>query len=634
MHTKRNFYTATHKKHQVWLIAFFLMLVFGNQALSQEGNDKNVVLIMVDDLNDWVAGYDGYPGSKTPNIQRLADISTVFTNAWPNVPWCNPSRVSMLTGIHPLNSGVTSLSEFPFRRFLPNAETIVERFDRDGYHTKGMGKIFHRDDNLAEVWDEYDALHGKPTTTNRPGHEVQSLIDFRGPTADWGGVNAKREDWGDYHITTEAVQFLQGEQAQKEPFFLAMGYRLPHLPWFYPEEFDDFLANIDLPLPNDDTIGESTTFMHNLIKNNGIWSDGVKSYLASIHFIDYNIGIVLDALEQQELLESTIIVLVSDHGFHLGEKGRWEKTTVWNESLVTPLMIYDPSLEDAPPSIDLPVSLLDIYPTILELCNMDGNQFIDGKSLVNLLSNEEVATTDYVNFAFTPKGSFAFADRTHKFVRLKDGFEAIFDLTEDPDELSPLQDVALSADFRQRMDSVINAYTLYDPVASVQNVLFTNSDTSNIVSWDPLPGRTSYEIQLVRDTTNIDATSTSYRTEAPGIELPLISVPKFIRARGYNPQHSGEWSSFYSLPVITTTISQQDSLKVFPNPTSTYFEVRANRPLDCMYYEITSLSGNPIKAGLLRSGGRVDISDLPTGVYLFVLPLKDGDSYVTKIIKD
>ena len=431
------------------------------------GVPPNVLFIAVDDLNDWVEPLQGHPDVRTPNIASLASKGITFTNAHASAPVCNSSRVSLMTGLDPNTTGVFSNRQYPLRDVLPDAETLTRYFMRNGYYVAGFGKIFHRDDNRTEPWDEYLWGAGRPKPGSLPGHGVAALPEDIYRYFDWGPVDAPLEEWGEHKISTAAIEFLNRDH--DTPFFAAVGFRLPHLPWYAPREFFDLYAetDVDLPLvPEGDMedlpadsrwLDDRSGRAHALIEETGRWHDAVVAYLASISFVDSQIGRLLDALEASPYAGDTIVVLWSDHGFHLGEKERWRKFTLWEPSTRVPLIWYAPRVTKPGTRSDQPVSLLDVYPTLVELARLPGKSGLDGISLVPLmkdpasnLSREAVITTDESGRAQSVR-----SDRW-RYIRNPDGGEELYDHESDPEEWSNLAELdeyrAIKDSLAQKLD--------------------------------------------------------------------------------------------------------------------------------------------------------------------------------------
>ena len=328
----------------VLLFAVFSVLATSTNAqgnsLRQAQDKPNVLFIAVDDLNDWIGNLTGHPDAVTPNLNRLADQSVNFTRAYCNAPACNPSRGSLVTGKLPSTTGLY-LNGHNFRRQFPNSVTLMQHFMANGYYVAGRGKITRQGrvgDDIS--YHEYILQGADPMPDNAPLNGIESGGNFGGGAFDWGPINAPVEEMDDYKVVQWGKEFLN--KKHDKPFFLACGLYRPHIPWYVPAKyFEKFPPeSIQLPPSNEhdlDDIPEIGRGMaqrnsdhENILATNN-WKNAVAAYLANIHFADDMIGILLDALENSAYADNTIVVLWSDHGWHLGEKLAWRKFTLWEE---------------------------------------------------------------------------------------------------------------------------------------------------------------------------------------------------------------------------------------------------------------------------------------------------------------
>jgi arylsulfatase A-like enzyme len=434
----------------------------------------NVLFIALDDLNDWIGCLGGHPQAHTPNMDRLAAQGMLFTNAHCPAPACNPSRTAVMTGLSPHRSGVYTNRQ-QMREILPDAELLPKYFSRHGYWAGGSGKILHYFID-ASSWDAY---YPAPETedpfprTMYPKHRPVSL-PRGGPwqyiETDWGPLDATDEAYGGDWLVSKWV----GEQLLRDhrrPFFLACGIYRPHEPWFVPQRyFDRFpLADIQLPPgyleddlddlpPAGKRLGPNRYFAH--IRKNGQWKLAIQGYLASIAFADAMVGRVLDALENGPHRDNTIVVLWSDHGWHLGEKQHWQKYTGWRACTRVPLIVRVPS---GTPGLPLgtrpgricaqPVNLLSLFPTLVDLAGLPPADS-DGPSLVPLL-NDPKAPWPHVSVTHLAEpGSYSMSALRWRYVHYTNGDEELYDTAADPFEwnnLAPLaKHQAVLAGFRTK----------------------------------------------------------------------------------------------------------------------------------------------------------------------------------------
>jgi len=415
----------------------------------------NVLFIAVDDLNDWVGHLRGHPNAKTPNIDRLASQGVSFTHAYCAAPLCNPSRISLLTGILPSNSGVYGNGE-KLRDKLPHAETLMQYFRSAGYTAKGAGKIFHGANSPGDPasWDEYFVASGM-----RRGLRPARPSDVsREAWIAWGAVSAEDDDMTDGRVAAWAAAELAKEHAR--PFFLACGFFKPHMPWFVPQRFFDMhpLESITLPATKDDDLNDVPPFGkrlarevfdpsgdrnfatpggdHNNILKHHQWKNAVQGYLAAISFADAQVGKLLEALQSGPNAENTIVILWGDHGWHLGQKQHWRKHAVWEVSSKTPLVISAPGIAQGR-LCHRPVGLIDIYPTLVELCGLPPKAGLDGQSIVPLLQ-DPMAPWDRPVLTTYGYRNHSIRTARWRYIRYHDGTDDLYDRQGDPREWTNL----------------------------------------------------------------------------------------------------------------------------------------------------------------------------------------------------
>jgi arylsulfatase A-like enzyme len=418
----------------------------------------NILFIAMDDLNDWVGCLGGHPQAKTPNLDRFANSGVLFENAHCAAPACNPSRTAVFTGISPHISGLYR-NEQTMRDILPDAELLPKTFSKAGYWSGGSGKMLHYFID-APSWDEYfpakETENPFPKTLGPPKRPVN--LPRGGPwqyyETDWGAIESSDEEYGGDYSVAEWVGARLSEK-RKKPFFLACGIYRPHEPWFVPRKyFDAFpLEKIQLPagyrkddlddLPNAGKgMARNRYFPH--IRAHKQWKQGIQGYLASIYFADAMLGRVLDALEKGPHADDTIVVLWSDHGWHLGEKEHWQKFTAWRVCSRVPLVIRVPKAvsglpEGTKPSrCTRPVNLLSLAPTLLELAGISPSALHDGPSLVPLLKNPEADWSHVSLTHLQQPGSFGLSDEGWRYIRYANGEEELYDIRKDPFEWNNL----------------------------------------------------------------------------------------------------------------------------------------------------------------------------------------------------
>ena len=415
-------------------------MAFPGFAFSMERTkDKpNVLFIAIDDLNDWIGCLGGHPDVKTPDLDRLAERGVLFTNAFCSAPACNPSRASLLTGILPSTSGVYHNNQ-PWRPVLPDAVTTPQHFMAHDYRVVGGGKIFHGRYADPPSWDEYfpsktKTKPGDPVPPNRPVNSIPKTAHF-----DWGPVDVADGEMGDWQVADWAIKELTREH--DKPFFTAVGIFRPHLPWYVPRKYFDMYPPDKITLPNvnkndlDDVppIGKKMARPngdHKKVIEHNQWRKAVSGYLASISFADACVGRVIDALDSSPYADNTMIVLWSDHGWHLGEKLHWRKFALWEEATHNVLMMVLPGITEPGGRCTRPVSMIDIYPTLVDVCGLASKKGLEGNSLRPLLENPKAA---WERPALTTHGRNNHSIRSERwrYIRYNDGTEELYDHEKD-----------------------------------------------------------------------------------------------------------------------------------------------------------------------------------------------------------
>lgn len=414
-------------------------------ASIEDSGKPNVLFIAIDDLNDWVACLDGHPQVKTPNIDRLASRGTLFTNAHTQSPICNPSRTSILTGYRPSTTGVYGLS--PWIRDVPELKDIVtlpQYFSKNGYTTYSTGKIFHGGYGRRENDTEFQILGPGSRVKTKPAEKlIGETPGGNHLLMDWGSFPLEKEDTSDWEVASWAVEIL--DSVPSNPFFLSVGFFLPHVPLYSPEEWFDLYPkeSIEMPpiLENDraDTPRSSWYNHWDLPEPRLKWireqqqdTSLVRSYLAAISFVDSQVGRVLDALEKNELEKNTIVVLWSDHGYHLGEKEITGKNTLWERSTRVPLIFAGQGIGKGK-KVNAPVELLDVYPTLNALCGFPEKTDLEGHSLVPQLG-DNTANRAWPAITTNNHNNHAIRTEDWRYIQYADGSEELYDMKNDPNE--------------------------------------------------------------------------------------------------------------------------------------------------------------------------------------------------------
>ncbi len=442
------------------VVALLALVAPATSQEQQQSSPPNVLIISIDDLNDWTGCMGGHPQAKTPNIDRLANRGTLFRNAHCQAPICTPSRASLLTGLYPSTTGLYFLqpglesSEVANKR--PN---LLRQFAEAGYQTLGAGKFVHGS-NEEKYFQEYGGRMGGFGPTPE-----QKLSEFDGhPLWDWGAFPNDDQQMPDSKIADWAVDVLH--RKHDKPFFLVAGFWRPHVPMYAPQRWFDLFPRDGVQLPevvaNDRedlsdyakalTIGLPAP-RHEWFLEHDAWHDAVRAYLASVAFVDHCVGRVLEALETSGYQDNTIVLLLSDHGWHLGEKQRWAKRSLWNDSTRVPLIISAPGLEQAA-ATERPVGLIDIFPTLLELTGQRAREDLQGLSLVPLLKDGETVWARPILTTFCPNNHSLRTTRWH-YVRYADGSEELYDYESDPHEWNNLAGRTEHADIIAQMRAAL-----------------------------------------------------------------------------------------------------------------------------------------------------------------------------------
>jgi len=486
-----------------------------------------VVFILFDDLNDSVEGMGGHAQALTPNIHRVMQAGVQFTNAHSNAPICAPSRACMLSGIYPHHSGVIDFRPFSSSEVLKNSVTLFEHFKNNGYAIYGVGKLFHYHNEFAHIWQNGAAAYGPLTEYGPfpydgekanmevlhpslkylegliPDHETK-LWKARGehsfaPLSDvpgeptypgWRGwryydrpLRYVSETDRDPLPDELSAQWAAGvlNRGHEKPFMLGVGFLRPHTPLYAPKKYFDMfpLERIQLPPFKEDDLDDCQDFLklilqygferHDLYRKADLWKRFIQAYLACVAFADAQLGVVLDALEKGPNRNNTLIVLTSDHGFHMGEKHYNFKLTNWEESTRVPLVVAPPRGGNGGRLCDHPVSHIDLYPTLIDYCGLpkDPNRGksghrLDGFSLRTFVENPSAEKWDGPDVALiavygeqAPEGgqyhNFSVRSRRWRYTLYQNGAEELYDHGKDPNEWTNLARVPEHAGVRAEL---------------------------------------------------------------------------------------------------------------------------------------------------------------------------------------
>jgi arylsulfatase A-like enzyme len=444
-----------------------------NEEASRDvkSNPPNILLIIVDDLNTQV-GFLGDETASTPRMDALANQSIVFEHAYAQAPICNPSRASFLTGIYPHSTGLYGqMPEFWEVEGYDGAITLPLHFRGNGYHTASIGKVT----NYRRHTPSFDYTQGwfgafgpfPDQPINLPANSGFSKY------YDWGPLLSVHET-ADYKVASAAIDYIRSEPFGESPFFLAVGFFRPHVPLYAPEEYFDLhpIETVKVPSTEASTIDAIPDFAKKLVSYNG--DKSFKSYLgepgrgegflqayrASVSLSDEQIGRVLDSLAESGFADNTIVVMISDHGVQNGAKNLWFKRTLWEKTLAVPMVIHIPN--SLPRRIEMPVGLIDLFPTLSELSGLPVPEQAEGVSLVPWIEAPEGAAWQDrapVVSVHGP-GNVSIRDRQWRYIRYEDGSEELYDHRVDSDESKNL----VSSDSLAEVQPVIDEFRRHVPL--------------------------------------------------------------------------------------------------------------------------------------------------------------------------
>ncbi len=448
-----------------------------------EASKPNILMIAIDDQNDWLGCLGGHPQVQTPHLDALAARGTLFTSAHCQAPLCNPSRTSLLTGLRPSTTGIYGLAP-GFRQVeaLKKHITLPQELMRAGYYTYACGKIFHdgtirnpaapppaaaaqesptvkkgagatrkkaRNVPVAVGLPvEFDVMGPAPGMPRPPTPIANLPIEGRHPAMDWGAFPEKDEDQADWKTADAAIAQLASAPKDK-PWFIAAGFRLPHVPCFASKKWMDLYPLDKLILPpvkEDDRadLPRFASYLHWKLPEPRLktlmlldeWKPLVRAYLASVSFMDSQAGRILKALEKSGQLENTVVVVWGDHGWHLGEKGITGKNTLWERSTRVPFIWAGPGVTVGA-RCSSPVELLDIFPTLMEMTGTPPRGDLEGHSLVPQLRDASTPR-EFPAITTHNQGNHAIRTRYWRYIRYADGSEELYDEQADPNEWTNL----------------------------------------------------------------------------------------------------------------------------------------------------------------------------------------------------
>ncbi len=447
---------------RLFVTILFIIPTIGIAATQGEVRPPNFLFIAVDDMNDWVGPLKGHPQAITPNLDMLAAKGVNFTQAYCPSPGCSPSRNAILYGREPFNTGWYAFyDDMSFHEAAKDSNVSLPRLlSESSYLTYGAGKVHHRE--FAPAWEWTDYLVEKPTRFRLDlgnGYQLggQQKYSFC-PTLN------PMEELPDYQRAQYAIDVLSS--SHESPFFLAVGFYRPHLPFICPQQFFDLYPEsikepdiLEGDLDDVPYVGRSMIKkkFDRAFKKDKAWSKVRRAYLACISWTDFNIGRVLEALEQSEYADNTIIILWSDHGYALGEKEHFTKFALWEDTTRVPFMLWDTRNGAAKgATFSDPVSLINIYRTVADYAGLAVPGEVDGFSLAPYLRTPDIVI-DQPAIMTWGQGNYALRNSEYRYIRYYDGTEELYRHPNDPDEW---QNLAGNPDYA----TVVEALQAYLPL--------------------------------------------------------------------------------------------------------------------------------------------------------------------------
>ncbi|MCK4921642.1 MAG: sulfatase-like hydrolase/transferase [Bacteroidales bacterium] len=612
-------------------INFFIVLfvLFCDAIFAQE-QKPNIVMIAVDDLNDWIGAYGGHPQVKTPNIDKLAGKSMLFRNAACPGPVCGPSRSALLSGYMPSTTGCYGNADYMLNsEIVQKNPTMPEYFSKHGYITMSKGKIFHKHDTpdgkdegqwAYDVWEpatggggiQADKFYSRDQGIIN-GQVIENALytERKGSPFEFGPTEKGMEAAKDY-ITAKWFE-TKLQDTYDKPFFMLVGISKPHLPFTVPEEFFDMygLDSIKVPDYHLDDLDDIVDFNGNKMfsphpdflwaSHYDIQKEVTRAYMAAVSFADSCVGVVLDALENSEYADNTIVMLWGDHGWHLGEKLKYRKASLWREAVQLPFIVHVPGMTNGV-ECTRTVNLIDMYPTLIDLCGLP-QKILDGKSIKPLL--EEPKTEWTPTLTTYGKGKHSVMSEKWHYIKHSTRGEELYDLENDPMEWTNLaytnapEIIQIIEELRayiptqeendvehssgngdghndiikiQRAETVnyITDATLSD--LSIDGVSITDFSASNELYTIELAEGTS-EVPVVTATAT-DENATVSVTEAdslPGTTSVLVTAEDSVTSKTYIINFT---VAAPTVSIEKPQISNKGFVEIYPNPTNSVLNFR------------------------------------------------------------
>lgn len=407
------------------------------------GKHPDVVFIIVDDLNDYLGYLGGHLNASSPNIDALAESGMAFTQAYCNSPQCRPSRTSLNHGVYASNTGTYFNARFKEETKI-KTPTMQQFFMGNGYRVASGGKVFH-----GNPGKHGDALFARPKDPKPP--KGKNTFNANGSPADGYALDAADEEMSDYKVASWAVDECYTKT--DKPLFMSVGFFRPHRPLQVPAPWFDKFPIESIQRPEEPAEGDDWDDMpefarklarshahknminglsdHEDIVKRELWDETLQAYLASVAFVDAQIGRFLEALENNPRGRDTVIMLTSDHGWHLGEKKHWCKGAIWEQTLKVPFIVRAPGVEAGAINLE-PVSLIDVYPSLVDLAGLEVPDFLDGQSIKPQLYDPKAERDPAVSFY--GEANTSIRSRDWRYIRYEDGSEELYHHKTDPNE--------------------------------------------------------------------------------------------------------------------------------------------------------------------------------------------------------
>ena len=438
-----------------------------DKSISHSSEKINVLLIIADDLNCDLGAY-GNSVVKTPNIDRLAERGVLFENAHNQYPLCGPSRASFMTGMYTNQTKITR-NNMNLRNSVPDVITMGQRFRQQGYQSVRIGKMFHYDNPSAIGTSGNDDIYSWDQTVNPYGrdkieeHKINTLTPRRyGGTLSWLAADGEDEEQTDGIGASEAIKKLDDFAKGDTPFFLAVGFFRPHTPFVAPKKYFDLYDREKIEIPESSSqylatlpepAAKSIRAKKNQLNLEKERAQEIKeAYYATISFVDAQVGRLLDQLEASGLGENTVVVFTSDHGYHMGEHGHWQKQTLFENATRIPLIISAPNSENKGVISISPVELIDLYPTLMDLTDINTPKHVVGKSLEPLMKNVNASIR---GSALTKwRNGYSIKTKRYRITKWGSNGELGYELYDHEKDKNELINLASNQDYNEVIDSL------------------------------------------------------------------------------------------------------------------------------------------------------------------------------------